>query len=787
MARRIRLLAFATAYALAAAPSLAQRPVGAEDLSRPAVAESLKVLAALQSRAVATPADAALQYRIGRIAFALVLRSRMRDTLPGLDRTVLQQTAYDALSNAVNGDARNVEYLLTYSAYLTSAYNGKQAVELARQLIYRANDVAAGDPTARGRILLQIGDGKWRDYERSLIDTAPMEGFISQIPERTQLDHKPFKREWATGPENHEPQRTAGVKTAAGAASAAANDEMRRETSVAIRERGGDVPLMKLGPRSILEAAQGAKLDGSLQRTLAVASMRAIERLSRKGDDKYTELQERHYLFARTFYDSAYALIPADERAWRAVSKVRVERNEWPGIEQLAEDHVKRAPADQWGHMALGLARQRQRQAQGARIEFDAGLAGMPAAERAHLDRVDRLMRPGDIPAYSRFDSTSRARYDAASWFLADPLWSVDAEEPRLEFLARITHAELRWGTLVPRVYGADTDDGTHFVRYGPPVKRLNNLSLYPGGLILSTCGVWLGSFCEIVRRDRPLIQRQFEWQPARWDNISQIDIDSMPVQAARFRIAGDSVDLFFATRAPVPKLDSVATANVVPFAKFWIHGWNSAVMITDSLSLSPAGGLQWTYRLPQGAYNYRVEAIMPGTLAAGRATANIVAGADTTTGFAMFGFGMSDLLLASRASMPSGARRWSDVEFTPLLGTIPKGGQLSVVWENYEVGRRGSDAEYHVTMTLAREEIFGGKISFDIIDGITSVVRRSSKTNQIALDYDRLVPYAATIVDNLTLSFGNTPEGAYNLTVAVTDKVSGRTTARSTRVVITK
>jgi hypothetical protein len=136
---------------------------------------------------------------------------------------------------------------------------------------------------------------------------------------------------------------------------------------------------------------------------------------------------------------------------------------------------------------------------------------------------------------------------------------------------------------------------------------------------------------------------------------------------------------------------------------------------------------------------------------------------------------------------MAPGARRWSDVNFVPSIGNIRKGGQVSIVWENYEIGRRGNDAEYHVTMTLAREETFGGKMDFDILDGIRSIVRRSSKTNQIMLDFDRLVPFAPAIVDNLTLSFGDTPEGVYNLTVSVTDKVSGRATARTTRIVIAK
>lgn len=778
--RSIRFATAAIALAIIAPRGSAQRPEGAESLSKQAVAESLKVLATLRTQAQASPTDAGLHYRIGRIAFALVLRSRMRDTLPGIDPMVLRQTATDALSNAVNIDFRNIDYLLTYASFLTWS-DWKQNGELAAEILRRANAVAGADssPVGRARILLQLADGAWFDYEKSLIDTLPMEGFIDAVPDKPRIERlEDPARKPGSSPENHRP--ISGKDPL--------NDKLNDDLRVDIRLRGGDIPAMKVGPRSVGEAVAGAKGDGTLERTLAAASMRAIERLSRRGDDRPTEAQERHYLFARALYDSAYALTPADARAWRGVSKTRVERNEWSGVLQLAEDHVKRAPADQWGYLAVGLARQRQRETQDARAAFDIGLAKMPPAERAHLDRVDRIMRPSDVATYARNDSAGRAAYDAASWFLADPLWSVDAEEPRLEFLARITHAELRWGKLVPRIYGADTDDGIKFVRYGPATKRLNNLSLYPGGIITSTCGVWLGSsLCAKVRLDQGLLQRTFDWQPARWDNIASIDIDSMPMQAARFRVGGDSVDLFLATRAPVAKLDSVGTNNVSPFAKLWIHGWSTPDILKDSLGLTPAGTMQWTRRLGAGLYNYRVEAVMPGTLAAGRAAANIMAGADTSTGFAMFGFGMSDLLLATSATMSPTARRWSDVEFIPSLGNLQKGGQVSIIWENYDVGRRGSDAEYHVTMTLAREETFGGKMDLDILDGIRSVIKRSSKTNQIILDYDRLVPFAPTIVDNLTLSFGSTPEGAYHLTVAVTDKVTGRTTARTTRIVIAK
>jgi hypothetical protein len=258
-----------------------------------------------------------------------------------------------------------------------------------------------------------------------------------------------------------------------------------------------------------------------------------------------------------------------------------------------------------------------------------------------------------------------------------------------------------------------------------------------------------------------------------------------MPVQAVRFRATDDSVDFFFATRAPVAKLDSVAPANVAGFAKYWITGWNTPDVVRDSVAMADGGSMQWTRRLPLGYYNYRVEAIMPGTRAAGRAASDVMLRADSTTGFALVGFGMSDLLFAHSATATPSARRWRDVQFTPLTGDIVKGATVSIVWETYEVGRRNDAAEYHVAMTLNREESFGGRMSMDIVSGVETPLKRQSKVNQIVIDYDRVVPFAPTLVDNLTLSFGSTPAGAYYLTIAVTDRASGRTTSRTTRIVI--
>lgn len=783
------------ALALAGSSAGAQLPTGVELMSPAAVAESLTVLKTLTAQLKSAPDNAAMQYRAGRIAFAILMRvnprlPRMtaRDSMPAIDRPTLQTTAADALSKASELDANNVEYLLTWASLLESGSGGQQRRDLADELYERVNAIvkADPDPSRRGALALRQGDGAWFEYNYFRLDKAPMQGFKDDVPDKPNMQ-RPVepKREPGSSPENTRPlpSGSGGSMTASQAADAAAREASAAELRPDIAKIGGGaIPILTIGPRNVTTelAADYIEVGAPLPKVLAVATRRALERLSRKNEPDI--LAERHYLRARTSFDSAYRLLPTEPRSWRAVSMTRIEVEEWMQVQQVAEDRVKRAPDDAWGWFALGLARQRRHATADARAAFDTGLARMSVTERNSLTNMARLLRPSDAPMYTRFDSAARNRYDAAAWMLADPLWSEEDGDPRVEFYARIAHAEMMWGKLAPRVYGADTPDGQRFVRYGPPIKRLNNILLYPGGLIFSEGGERLKGF---AAADAGLVRRINEWQPARWDNIAQIDIDSMPVQAARFRINDDSVDFFFATRAPIEKLDSVATTNTESFAKFWIYGWNTPDVVKDSLKLTRSGTMQWTRRLPLGMYNYRVEAIMPGTLAAGRAASNIVLGADTGTGFAMRGFGMSDLLAASHAEMPTGARRWSDVNFVPLTGPIAKGGQVSLVWENYEIGRRGNDAEYHVSMTLVTEELFAGKMSMNILAGITSAIKRQSKSNRTILDFDRIVPFASTIVDNLTLSFGETQPGSYALTVAVTDKVSGRTTSRTTRIVI--
>jgi hypothetical protein len=769
MLRRSLLL---LAVALLATPAGAQAPAGYDTLSPRAIAESLKVLATLQAQLKAHPKDAPAQYHLGMIAFTLGERANTLNPPPGLDRRTLRLTAGDAFTEALKLDGSNPYYWLGLARFRAAGGdplgNGSAVRTFQRTLkLFRES----ADSAQLVQVLLEVGDDDWYFYKK--FESRAIAAFV------------PDNALAAFTPQADLPQRSdfrgASISMEAGLRSTAGRDSLRGErapvVSDPIRPFGSNDPKPQINLTTVVGAA-GRERISVVPRVMMVAINNVVEAYGTPpAFSSFTG--EQHYLFARMYYAEAYAIAPTDERVWRSYAGVELARDHWPELERLAEDRRRLVPGDAWGWMTLGLAWQRLKKTNDARAVFDTALALMTPAERSKLDRLDRVLRPSDSVKYARSDSATRANATRLSWQLADPLWSIETEDPRVEFLARIAYAELRYGTLSPRRYGADTYAGGIYVRYGPPTAKLNLFLIYDSGLIFARPGpLSSGGMPAGPGPDRALNARIREWQPARWDNIAESKIDSMPSQVARFRATPDSVDLYLATRAPVRAFDSVTTTNAHPYAKFWLNSRTSQDTFKDSLAVQGTGEMMWIRRLAAGPYYYRVEAIMPGMLAAGRTAAMMMLGTDTTTGFALRGFGMSDLLLATTAEGNAPAR-WRDVRIAPLTAPVAAGGEVAVVWETYETGRRGTDAMYHVAITLQRDRAKGGRMGMRIVNGIASVTQSMETPNTVMIEYDRTARYAPVIVDNVTLSLGATPPGGYTLSVTVTDKVSGRSTTR--------
>ncbi len=141
----------------------------------------------------------------------------------------------------------------------------------------------------------------------------------------------------------------------------------------------------------------------------------------------------------------------------------------WGELTDFARGHVRALPWDPAGWMALGLALHRGQKTAAAAAAFDSGMVLMSPAERSRYDRIERVLRPLDSSRTAASAAAARAAYARTYWLLADRLWSRDGNEERLEFLARVEFAELRWTVDELGVRGADTDRGDTYIRYGPP------------------------------------------------------------------------------------------------------------------------------------------------------------------------------------------------------------------------------------------------------------------------------------------------------------------------------
>jgi GWxTD domain-containing protein len=222
---------------------------------------------------------------------------------------------------------------------------------------------------------------------------------------------------------------------------------------------------------------------------------------------------------------------------------------------------------------------------------------------------------------------------DKLYWMLTDPLSLTPQNEHRLEFLSRVTYAELRWTSDDLDLRGADTDRGDIHIRYGPPPVLL---SLAGGGDAFSNSEMWMygrglsfvfsmpptwgtgrfsGDYADVARRVRAA-------EPVRWDNLPiNKTLDSIPVFVARFRAGADSTDVFLSADVPVTSSPRGSTSR----ASRWTSTSSSSTGPRPVRARLDARGRErgadpvqlraWRNRVGPGTNVYRVEALQPDAL----------------------------------------------------------------------------------------------------------------------------------------------------------------------------
>ncbi len=502
----------------------------------------------------------------------------------------------------------------------------------------------------------------------------------------------------------------------------------------------------------------------------------------RLGDGDFTR--------ARDHFEQALSLNANNAMARRHLFMAMTSRGQWTQLREAAHGRLNRTPWDSWGWLALGLAAHRLGDDGTATAAFDSALSLLGAAERTHFTRLSRLLGAKDSARFAGMSEQRVARAARLYWAVADPLALTPGNEYWLEFLSRVTEAELLYTVEEYGLRGADSDRGSVLVRYGPPdlsmsfppdtFGRIGILWRYRSGLAFAFKLSPSFGTANAVFEVRDVHDERFNRTPARWDNLATTRrMDSITTVVTRFRGAGDSVDLLVAAEIPTGRLTrGVALTSGYMQIGFIAFDGDANLLARDTSShvMSFTAGdssrllrRSWRQSVGVAEIGYRVEALQPESGNAARSVAAVALSRGA-------GFGVSDVLLADSVSTTGGLpMRWSDLAIEASIGRVERGHDIALVWETYNLAADSTrSSNYRVEIGIVRTD--GTRIGRAITRVLGGTLGRGEgrgSDDRVAVSFDRRVPARPVTLDYLTLDLGDLAPGAYRLTIAVVDAVT--------------
>lgn len=332
-----------------------------------------------------------------------------------------------------------------------------------------------------------------------------------------------------------------------------------------------------------------------------------------------------------TRYDSS------NVTAWVMLSSLHVERRDFAASLRAAEAAAGRAPDSPEALAALGAARWRLGDVEGADSAFRAALPGLPKKVLERFEDIAPLVMEADTALYNHLSSEDQYEYRRRFWTEHDPDLATSENEARLEYWARVTQAWALW-------FNTKRDEwderGELYVRFGPPDHQVYN----PIGTILSARSSELSRFrfpmnvlyweytslgMSVTLLDRVLseyylMRRYSDYPPDPVPDPNMLErreliatyagrgvFPSLPPGARRLPFAGQ-VALFEGERRPrlVATVEVPATPADSLVAEYVVMDSTERVVSRGSRTLSPSACAADSYRvadfasdLPPGDY----------------------------------------------------------------------------------------------------------------------------------------------------------------------------------------
>jgi len=444
---------------------------------------------------------------------------------------------------------------------------------------------------------------------------------------------------------------------------------------------------------------------------------------------------------------------------------------------------------------------------------FDAGLARLSDEERAQVESLEEVMRRDDAAEYNRLSENARAEFNDRYWQLSDPLYLTEANERRLEHLARISYADLRYSAPEAGLRGWQTDRGVIYVRYGPPMSIATfGASPYMAGnpyAVGRRSIIWsygLGGPVFTFRQtpgyldarfagDYKFVAEDYRYvQPVAYTNIPSIpELLDLPIQVAQFR-GDDSQEVSVEVHAALP-LDGLAQGldlqeGEIEYGLFLLNEAGEKIVRrvdTETLDYAQSSEIDefrsWRIIIPPG--DLLVAAVEARDAVTWRAAASRQT--FTPDGFPEDSFAVSDILIADLVKpLSEDPKKRSDYEVWPNAAMEYRSGEpIHIYYEIYGLESDSEDfASYDVSIqlrvtSLTRGGGFGALVGLLADSWGFSIVG----DDRLELRYARQVKMEGRdrVTEYLSLDPQEVPAGQYEIRLRVWDNL-GELMARRLR-----
>ncbi len=514
---------------------------------------------------------------------------------------------------------------------------------------------------------------------------------------------------------------------------------------------------------------------------------------------------------AEELYRRGLAAVPTYEPSAIGLLGLLYDQRRYEEMRRVVQPFLDASSGGANLRLAAGLAAYRVNDATAADSLFESGLRRFPEDERREMTNLGRILRRRDSVAYDALSAADRRLTDSSYWEAADPLLETPENEARLEFLARIAAAQLRFSSVDMRQSGWRTDRGLILARYGePPViatfaidnaadaaetaGRITTVWYYPRKdrqFVFS--GPPAMNYATFAGPMRGLAEESREDAPFLLDNVTALRaIDSVSVQLSRFRGATDSTSQLVVAHAVDPRrlYGNVDLAEGSLFTSLYMgRPLNMRQVRRDTINVSlPASS--WLTRtfvqgVPAGPLRVRVESTDANVSSAvARAHVELdIARARRDV------LELSDVMISERVTSTDEPRDgWQRAGIVPR-GDLTMGQRepFSVYWETYGLRptpdqRLKAEVSFKVTLVEIDRANKQGAIRY-LLDAADLVGLTREGNEELTVRFTREVPAGTS--DRVpmvnTIGLGTSPAGLYRLDVIVTDLVSGQS-ARSAR-----